>query len=64
MDVVAMVMSYVDDVVDIGKEVVSLFTLPTATRVRVLQVQSSFPRIRAPKIPGARRRLRANGMTK
>lgn len=44
-----MVMSYVDDVVDIGKEVVSLFTLPTATRVRVLQVQSSFPRIHAPK---------------
>lgn len=49
MDVVAMVKSYDDDVVDVGSQTGHeewdpiakgglLFTLPTATRVRVLQV--------------------------
>lgn len=39
-----------------------LFTLATATRVRVLH-SSEFPRIQAPKTSEAQRRLRANGMT-
>lgn len=75
MDVVAMVRAYDGDVVDVGSQTVYdkrnhqcqeglLFTLRTATRVRVLQSFAVHsPESKLQKTPGARHRLRANGMT-
>ena len=64
MDVAAMVKSYDDDdVVDVGNEIVCegrrqrfgrpLFTLATATRVRVLQVQEFVPQNPSSKNAGS-----------